>query len=483
MTGRRALVATVLVTLVLLAGCALYVAAFVGLPNDGTVIDLTAASQPGLRVRVLRPGSALQTGDFVVAVNGQPIDDWVGQAIAQPWLLSPVPTALDYTVLRDGSTVIVRQPLLRPYLPRVLAEIWTTLLFLVYLQLIGLFVFGLRPHLPTAQLLLVFTSAMCASSVIFFLGLPLSALQHGWLAWLWLWGTVVVFGVVAGNGLQFAMSFPRIWRPLEARRAWVSLIYVGVWLPFGASLLGGWWQTTSATARLLLVMRSASMMAIAVFPLAVVAAGVSYRLTRGGPERRQARWLVWSLFVAVLPWIVLVALPQALGLPPLLPPLVLGVLWCALPTALAIAILRERLFDIDVLINRSLVYGALSLLLVVAYFSVVVVLQIIFAQFTGEQQSQLATVLSTLTIAALFSPLRRRLQQAVDQRFFRRKYDAARTLAAFGASLRDEVELDSLSQRLVGAVQDTMQPTQSWLWLRSEAPRPEQPQPPTAVRH
>ena len=192
---------------------------------------------------------------------------------------------------------------------------------------------------------------------------------------------------------------------------------------------------------------------------------------------------MWALFVAVLPWIVLVAFPQALGLPPLLPPLILGVLWCALPTALAIAILRERLFDIDVLINRSLVYGALSLLLVVAYFSVVVVLQIIFAQFTGERQSQLATVLSTLTIAALFSPLRRRLQQAVDQRFFRRKYDAARTLAAFGASLRDEVELDSLSQRLVGAVQDTMQPTQSWLWLRSEAPRPAEPRPPAAVRH
>jgi hypothetical protein len=177
------------------------------------------------------------------------------------------------------------------------------------------------------------------------------------------------------------------------------------------------------------------------------------------------------MLVSILPWVVLDALPQALGLPALLPPLVVGVLWMTLPTAFAISILRERLFDIDVILNRSLVYGALSLVLAVGYFAAVVVLQALFRTVTGEQRSQLATVLSTLAIAAAFSPLRQGLQRDVDRRFFRRKYDAVRTLAAFSATMRDEVDLNALTQRLVSVVHETMEPSEAWLWL----PRAEQP--------
>ncbi len=474
MTGRGAVAATLLVTLVLLASSALFLAAYVGVPNDGTAIELVSVPHPGLAVHVYRPDSALRTGDIVVAVDGEPIDAWLTRAIWSPWAPAPARSALDYTVVREGAMLTVRQPLRPPSLTAVLSNNWTTFFFLVYLELIGLLVFVLRPRLALAQLMLVFTGTLFTSSLMFFMGLPLSAFQTGWLAWLWVWGSIVVFGCLAGVGLHFAMSFPRPWPHWQGRQAWVPVVYAGVWLPFAATLLAGWWRPASASARWLLVVRASSTMAASIFPLITLAAILSYRLSGSDSERRQLRWLAWALVVGVLPWAVFSALPQALGQPALLPPLLVGVLWCALPTALAIAILREGLFDIDVIINRSLVYGALTLVLALAYFAVVILLQSVFISFTGEQQSQLATVLSTLTIAALFSPLRQRLQRAVDRRFFRRKYDAARTLAAFGASLRDEVDLSALSQRLVEAVQDTMQPAQSWLWLRPPASRPDQ---------
>ncbi len=122
------------------------------------------------------------------------------------------------------------------------------------------------------------------------------------------------------------------------------------------------------------------------------------------------------------------------------------------------------------LINRTLVYGTLTVILACVYISLVVLLQQLFHIITGQQQSAPVTVISTLVIAALFQPLRRRIQQTIDRRFYRRKYDAARTLAAFSATLRDEVDLEQLCKQLVAVVDETMQPAHISLWLR----KPEQ---------
>jgi hypothetical protein len=138
-----------------------------------------------------------------------------------------------------------------------------------------------------------------------------------------------------------------------------------------------------------------------------------------------------------------------------------------LPVSVGIAVLRYRLYDIDLIINRTLVYGSLTATLVAVYLGGIVLLQRLFVVLTGEK-STLALVASTLLIAALFTPLRRRIQSFIDRRFYRRKYDARKTLEAFSAKLRDETDVDVLNDDLVGVVRETMQPAHVSLWLRSD---------------
>jgi hypothetical protein len=136
-----------------------------------------------------------------------------------------------------------------------------------------------------------------------------------------------------------------------------------------------------------------------------------------------------------------------------------------LPVSFGVAILRYRLWEIDVLINRALVYVPLTLSIAGLYIGGVILVQALFSSATG-QNSDLAVAIVTLTIAALFNPWRHRIQRFIDRRFYRRKYDASRTLAAFSAHLRDEVSLDALRTSLVTITYDTMQPASVTLWLR-----------------
>jgi hypothetical protein len=183
-----------------------------------------------------------------------------------------------------------------------------------------------------------------------------------------------------------------------------------------------------------------------------------------GVERQQLKWFgLAAAFLAAL------IIPDLLGADRLLGDAVWNLLFvlafAALYVGVGIAILRHRLYDIDVIINRTLVYSSLTAMLVGLYFGGVVVLQRVFVALAG-QQSTLAVVASTLAIAALFNPLRRRVQTFVDRRFYRRKYDATRTLAAFNSRLREETDLDSLSGEVLGVVRETMQPEHASLWLR-----------------
>ena len=208
------------------------------------------------------------------------------------------------------------------------------------------------------------------------------------------------------------------------------------------------------------ILAGASMLASAVSLLV--------RMRRAGrTERQQIKWLAYggalvvgAVFVggAISIWVGEVGISL----------IIIGLL--GLPIFTGVAIARYRLYDIDIVINRTLVYGSLTAMLALVYFGGVAATQAISSALTSqEQQPQLAIVVSTLVIAALFNPLRRRVQAFVDRRFYRRKYDAAKTLAAFSAKLRDETDLEELNNELVGVVRETMQPAHISLWLRPEA--------------
>ena len=189
----------------------------------------------------------------------------------------------------------------------------------------------------------------------------------------------------------------------------------------------------------------------------------------GAVERLQLKWVVYSVaLVATAALIVEVGLANLV--PALYPPatVVFSVAVIVIPTGIGVAMLRYRLYDIDLLINRTLGYGSLTVMLALVYFGGVTATQAILRTLTG-QESTLAVVASTLIIAALFNPLRRQMQSFIDRRFYRRKYDAAKTLERFSARLRDKTNLEALNNELVGVVRETMQPAHVSLWLRPDA--------------
>jgi len=185
-----------------------------------------------------------------------------------------------------------------------------------------------------------------------------------------------------------------------------------------------------------------------------------------GVERQQIKWFAYSVAIFAM-GVVLIVIPLAIDTPPWYErtaTAIFAAISPAIPVSIGIAILRYRLYDIDRLINRTLVYGSLTVTLVALYLGGIVLLQGVFVLLTG-QQSTLAVVASTLLIAATFNPLRRRIQSFIDRRFYRSKYDARETLEAFSAKLRDETDLEALNDDLVGVVRETMQPSHVSLWL------------------
>jgi hypothetical protein len=294
--------------------------------------------------------------------------------------------------------------------------------------------------------------------------------------WLSLW--MPVFALVAAT--FFCLLFPD-GSPPSHRWRWVGWLAVvgGVLLMLGLSLTPGTLDERNypgarnpvgveGTGRFLEGMDTVGTgFALVGLLLAVVSMIVRFRRSIG-VERQQLKWVVYAGAVAAGGFALTLFLSGPLA------DVVFALAFLAfigVPVAAGFAIMRYRLYEIDILINRTLVYGSLTATLVALYFGSVVLLQGALRSLTG-QKSQLAVVASTLAIAALFNPLRRRLQGLVDRRFYRSKYDARKTLEAFSAKLRDETDLDALSDDLVGVVRETMQPAHVSLWLQPDpAPR------------
>jgi hypothetical protein len=284
----------------------------------------------------------------------------------------------------------------------------------------------------------------------------------GGKAMLWLqgWFWMLFIGLIVFLLLLFPTGrLPSSrWRPF----AWLSVAIISV---------GVIWSSVISPDVRFDAPPSPIQLLVLLLGLVAAASVVVGRRGARGVERQQIKWLLYAapiwfagsaLKIAVF-FFTLVEGPWGLWVGYLL----VAVGGLGGPIAIGIAILRYRLYEIDTLINRTLVYALLTATLVLLYFGGIVVLQRLFVVLTGEK-STLAVVASTLLIAALFNPLRRRIQAFIDRRFYRRKYDAAKTLAAFSSKLRDETDLEALNDDLVGVVRETMQPAHVSLWLRPD---------------
>jgi hypothetical protein len=340
----------------------------------------------------------------------------------------------------------------------------------------GALIVSRRPSHPIGWLLCAFglangLAAFASEYAIYGLvSTPGAAPGAAALAWVTSW----LFAVNLALLTTLLLLFPS-GRPPSPRWRWVlwlasvgnGLIVIGalaLWPLRGAALLqtNGPAEPGSVLAELGNVGFLAALAALLVAGASLV---VRFRRARG-VERQQLKWLLYAVAIAVLGTPLLSLAPSRT--PELVVDLASALLIALIPVTVGLAILKYRLYDIDRLINRTLVYGLLTALLAGVYALVVLVLGQLFGGL-GTNLPNWAVAAATLAVAALFRPARRRIQQGVDRRFNRRKYDAAKTIEAFSARLRDQIDLDTLASELLAVVDQTMQPTRDSLWLRPSA--------------
>ncbi|MBP6789779.1 MAG: hypothetical protein KA170_19475 [Candidatus Promineofilum sp.] len=427
------------------------------LPTDGWYIvndELSTANFLYFANLVGVP-SGLASTDVVTGVEGRPLGEYPLGEAPPFWYAGNV---VRYDIRRSGVPLTVDVPIVHwtpvslfrslTAAPSLLINFLGPLL----LAAIGFLAFLKRPEDPAARALLIFVSVITAQAISAVLpdGLstsfdPLGQLLAGFFSYM-------IFGVLLAPALlSFMLVFPRP-KTIIVRHPWLAYTpFLIGGLILAALLITGAWQPGWVGTMLMLL-------------AALISLGHSALTMRDSVSRAQLLWAFGGFalgiglflfnFPAAFGWVGDAAygftVVSSLGIP------VMGL-------GLAIAVLRYRLFDIGVIIRRTTAYAILTALLALVYFGSVVVLQQFLTPLTGD--SAPAVVLSTLLIAALFLPLRRRVQDLIDRRFFRQKYDVEKTLAAFAATVRNETDLDALTAELVRVIQETMQPEFASVWL------------------
>ncbi len=437
-------------------------------PSDGWSFDtngeLATAVGP-----ITDKANPLLPGDQLLAIGGQAVSP--NDVILRPTTPPPnweIGQTITYTVLREGQRVDLNvvleklsfAALLRSY--QLGGNIWLTNLLW---YLIGFGVFFLRPRDTAARLLLLFTTYWNTINV-FMQRLP---------EWSFPWGPpgFVYAGLVLnllwvfmfGMMIHFVLAFPlRKWPLTRRPRLVLGFLYGVPAVSLALTLLTGNFA----------IYNSALLPMIAILLIALAAATFhNLRRVRDRVVRAQIGWVALGIASPVMAAFIPIALIDrffpALNSSTALSNWIWNLGSLLLPICFGIAITRYRLFDIAIIIRKTLVYAVLTTLLALVYFGSVVLLQNVVGRATDEQ-SPLVIVMSTLLIAALFAPLRRRVQAFIDRRFFRKKYDAQQILAQFAQTARDEVEIDALTAELLRVVQETMQPAHISLWFKNDGP-------------
>jgi len=429
------------------------------LPTDGYLWNNSQSEENGkLFMQNINGGpSPLQAGDRVFALEGIALDQISSDsALREAWQFG---ATLDYSVLRDGRKFVVPVTLVhwdlkswvanRLLVPSYLADILSSLALLA----IAGAIFVRRPDNPAASPFLIFMAVLSLSSLSEMLPtgfqprvIPLVGFIQNQVNF------SLLLVLLPYALIHFALVFPHP-KPILRRRPWLP----SAALLFGFLLLFTWRTSPISWFWLL----GSLFLALAIL--------VHNAFTMRDPvSRAQVRWGVGGVLIGIGAIAIMLTV-NTLGLVQLsdrafhlvgtFSTTVMGVM-------ISVAITRYRLFDIDVIIRRTLQYALLTALLALVYFGGVILLQELFGRLTGDENSPLVTVISTLAIAALFGRLRVRTQEFIDRRFYRRKYDAEQALAQFAATARDEVDMDKLTAAMLDVVANTMQPANARLWIR-----------------
>ena len=411
---------------------------------------------------VVGADSDLQQWDEVLAVDGRSVsgsathgyipapDSWqIGQTVTMLMLRDGVEMAVAVPVVAWTGTAVWHYNTATP-------GQFGNLLGAILLLIICWFTFLRRPDIPSARALLMFGTASGAATISTIVPDGLSVQFDQSAFYLTAFFSYVIFGtLLAPSLLTFALLFPRPKRVIQ-RHSWLSFLPFAyglgllIFLLIGGRAEVGWVSTLG-------------MIILAIVSL--IHAGVTQR---DAVSRAQLRWAITGFvaglllfglnfplgfnWVTDLFWINVFIVLSSLGV------VVIG-------TGLAVAVLRYRLYDIDLIIRKTVQYGVVTAVLALVYFGTIILLQSLVGQATGEQ-SPIIIVLSTLLIAALFNPLRHRIQDVIDRRFFRKKYDAQQVLAQFAAVARDETDMEALTAELIRVVQETMQPEEVTIWFK-----------------
>lgn len=442
------------------------------LPGDGWALNCDpCGASPRIYFMVnLNPGpTPLRAGDELLTVEGLTSREIAArqykffQVHAPDWTEG---TVLHYTVRREGQEVALEVPqhLFSPWQPT--AAQWraapgpTTVAFVSssLFFIVGLVVFFLRPRNPAAHALLVlgvtFLFQIISSfrwvTTAFYPVPPASIPVDGWTF------------AINPSIMYMALAFPAPKLPVRRfPRLTVAVLYLSAPIALNAA----YWLNLDNPEAYFKTATAVYIGQIALVFLVTLSSLIHSALTLRDPVgRTQLKWVALGLMSFIVPGIGAWLLGYLGFYSDWL--YLLGVIgWFVFPICMAVAITRYRLFDIDIIIRRTLVYALLTASLALVYLGSVVVLQSLFRGLTGTGESELVIVLSTLAIAALFIPLRNRIQTTIDHRFYRRKYDAQQVLASFAVTARDETDLNKLTGHLVEVVDETMQPSSLSLWI------------------
>jgi hypothetical protein len=437
-------------------------------PHDGVRLDRgTGAFTPhGV---ILSPYGAkrgpFSDGDVLVAVNGIMIEErsqsfFFGYLKAEIYEIGQPPV---YTILRDGELFHFEVELGAFLWQSILIEHIGVFLFILLAQGLSLFVLLQKKEDPAAQAFFIWAFSG-SHTYIWAVGLQVSDLFNGFSYWYFRLVNIPLWLLFWPAMIHMLLVFPKPVFSSEQLRPWLLRLYT---LPFAIYLVFVAWQYMRHESHLSWwnsILVGEYLVALIFMLGGILLISRHYRRAQSHAERIKIGWVFYGVLISVLLAFSLYILPNMLLGAPFISPNGLGLVNLPFIIALGIAIWRHSLFDIHIIIRRTVVYGLLTALLAITYLSLVTLLQFIISIWGGEQSS-FVIVISTLAIAALFNPLRKRIQFFIDRRFFRVKYNAEKALADFASTARSETDPDVLAEKLSEVISSTVQPEKIELWI------------------